>query len=114
MRAQYKPSNCVAYQVTDRNQAVAFYRDVFGYKLVEESGQNIELDASPIRLFIDQGPPLGPIMEIVVDDLETARVELLAHGCTEVRWDGRGKPCYLRDPFGICFNVWEDPTAFEK
>ena len=114
MRARYKSSNCVCYQVTDRNKAVAFYRDVFGYKLVEETEQNTELAAPPIRLFIDQGPPLGPIMELVVDDLETARVELLAHGCTEVRWDGRGKPCYLRDPFGICFNVWEDPSAFVK
>ncbi len=114
MRARYKTSRCVCYQVTDKARAVEFYQQVFGYKLVEVSDQNTELDASPIRLFIDQGPPLGPIMEVVVDNLETARIELLAHGCTEVRWDGRGKPCYLRDPFGICFNVWEDPVAFEK
>lgn len=113
MRARYKPSCCVCYQVMDRGKAVAFYQEVFGYTLVEATGQNTELKASPIRLFIDQGAPMGPIMEVVVDDLETARIELLAHGCTEVRWEGRGKPCYLRDPFGICFNVWEDPAAFE-
>mgnify|MGYP003428867924 FL=1 len=113
MRARYKPSGCVAYQVPDRRKAVEFYSRVFGYEMVAETTDNIELNASPIRLFIDQGPTLGPIMEIVVDNLETARVELLAHGCTEIRWEGRGKPCYLRDPFGICFNVWEDSKAFE-
>ncbi len=113
MRARYKSSSCVCYQVPDRKRAVEFYSQIFGYPVVEVTEQNTELNASPIRLFIDQGPQLGPIMEIVVDDLETARIELLAHGCTEVRWGGRGNPCYLRDPFGICFNVWEDRSAFE-
>ena len=113
MRARYKPSCCVAYQVPDHRKAVEFYSRVFGFPVVCETTENVELNASPVRLFIDQGPLLGPIMEIVVDNLETARVELLAHGCTEVRWDGPGKPCYLLDPFGICFNVWEDSKAFE-
>jgi catechol 2,3-dioxygenase-like lactoylglutathione lyase family enzyme len=112
MRARYKFSQCVCYQVPDRAKAVEFYHNVLGLTVVRETTDNVELDADPIRLFVDQGPSLGPIMEIVVDNLETARVELLSLGCTEIRWDGLGRPCYLRDPFGICFNVWEDPKVF--
>jgi hypothetical protein len=49
-----------------------------------------------------------------VPDLEEAKQELLATGCTVMRWDGLGKSCYMRDPFGFTFNVFEDKGAFQE
>jgi len=23
-------------------------------------------------------------------------------------WEGKGKDCYMRDPFGLTFNLWEE------
>lgn len=40
---------------------------------------------------------------------EEACRELEARGCQVVVWEGRGGDCYMRDPFGLTFNLWEDP-----
>jgi hypothetical protein len=47
-------------------------------------------------------------MEFLVPDVEVAKEELLQLGCEVVRWEGAGGPCYLRDPFGFMFNLYEE------
>jgi len=42
-----------------------------------------------------------------VADLDKARNELMEKGCMVVTWEGKGNPCYMRDPFGFVFNLWE-------
>jgi len=42
-----------------------------------------------------------------VTDLDKARNELMEKGCMVVTWEGKGNPCYMRDPFGFVFNLWE-------
>ena len=44
----------------------------------------------------------------IVDDLEKARETLEANGCKVLRWRGKGQDCYVRDPFGVIFNLWEE------
>ena len=53
----------------------------------------------------------GPVLELFVDDLEEAREYLVRHGCEVVRWRGKGQDCYVRDPFGVVYNVWEQPES---
>jgi hypothetical protein len=31
----------------------------------------------------------------------------VAAGCEVIRWPGEGQDCYIRDPFGVTFNVWK-------
>ena len=40
-------------------------------------------------------------------DLEAARQELVASGCKVLRWRGKGQDCYIEDPFGVIYNIWE-------
>ena len=49
----------------------------------------------------------GPVMELFVEDLEKAREILVANGCKVLRWRGKGQDCYIQDPFGVIFNIWE-------
>ncbi len=42
-----------------------------------------------------------------MDDLEAARQELVANGCKVLRWRGKGQDCYIEDPFGVIYNIWE-------
>lgn len=46
-------------------------------------------------------------MELFVDDLEKAKEHLLSNGCTILKWEGKGKDCYIEDPYGLRFNIWE-------
>ena len=50
----------------------------------------------------------GLIHELYVDDLESARATLLSLGCEVLRWKGKGQDCYIKDPFGVVFNLWEN------
>lgn len=90
-------------------QAVDFYTNVLGFRNRSSDPDLGDLDASPINLFVLEDEEFrGPVMELFVDDLEKARELLEAHGCKVLRWRGKGQDCYIQDPFGLIFNIWEE------
>ena len=93
----------------DHENLITFYRDEIGLDLVDKGAPQAEFDTAPVRLFVDQGDKPALIFELIVDNLEAAKEDLIARGCEIVRWEGKGKTCYVRDPFGFMFNVWEEP-----
>lgn len=95
---------------TDRaDEARLFYKDVLGFPIRHMEPATTEFNASPLSLFVDRDEELrGPVLELLVDDVEAARELLTEHGCTVVRWEGAGGDCFIRDPFGVTFNLWQD------
>lgn len=66
-------------------------------------------DSYHLNLFVIEDSEIrGPVMELFVDDLEKARDTLVANGCQVLRWRGKGQDCYIEDPFGVIFNIWEE------
>ncbi len=109
---KYTVSRCFALQTPRASEAFAFYREVIGLEVNSQNDDMPELALGENRLFFDTCPePLGPIFELVVDDIEAARDELIGKGCTVLRWEGVGKTCYIRDPFGFVFNLWQEPAG---
>jgi predicted enzyme related to lactoylglutathione lyase len=105
---QFRFSRCICLQVEDVEQAKDFYKNVIG---LEENGESeaTEFIAGVNRIFLDQGnTAMGPILEFVVSDIEAAKEKLLQAGCQVVRWEGKGNCCYMRDPFGFVFNLWQE------
>jgi predicted enzyme related to lactoylglutathione lyase len=105
---KFKLSRCICLQHPAKDKIVEFYRKVFGLAVAEDKGDMAEIAGDPIRFFIDRAEPRELILEFVVDDLEAARDHLMAAGCRVIRWEGKGKTCYMRDPFGTLFNLWEE------
>ncbi len=106
MRFRMSPN--VAVRTQRFSDAVDFYSRVLGFTNRSHDPDLADLDANPLNLFIIEDHEIsGPVMELFVDDLEQARAELLAHGCEVLRWRGKGQDCYIRDPFGVVFNLWE-------
>lgn len=103
----YKVSQCVSYHHPAKDNVVKFYRDVIGLEVVSDTDDMAELTAGPLRLFVDRRDRQQLVLELIVDDLEEARKELVAAGCQVICWEGKGKDCYIRDPFGQVFNLWE-------
>jgi catechol 2,3-dioxygenase-like lactoylglutathione lyase family enzyme len=107
---KYKVSNNIGYQVHNVEKAKLFYETVLGFQQPEQSYvSEIEFRTDYNNIFLipgDQG--LGPVMELFVDNLEEAKQHLLQNGCEIVRWEGKGKDCYVKDPFGMVFNIWEE------
>jgi catechol 2,3-dioxygenase-like lactoylglutathione lyase family enzyme len=90
-------------------EAVYFYSNILGFQNRSDNPELGDLDADPINLFVlEDAEFCGPVMELFVDDLEEARKTLEANGCKVLRWRGKGGDCYVQDPFGVIFNIWEE------
>lgn len=95
---------------TDRYQeALEFYEKILGFENRSEDPSLGDFNAAPLRLFVIEDTELkGLVHELFVEDLEAAREELVKHGCEVIRWHGKGQDCYIRDPFGVIYNLWEE------
>ncbi len=106
---QFKFSRNTAIPANDPEAALAFYQGVLGMP-VKEFPEGKQIQGGAIDIFIDiQDMPAPLVLELNVEDLEAARAHLVQHGCEVLRWEGLGKPCLVRDPFGLVYNVWQDP-----
>ncbi|WP_197489774.1 VOC family protein [Rossellomorea aquimaris] len=105
----YTVSKNIGFQVENVEEAKLFYENVLGLKHPEQSFVNeVEFRTDNNSIFLIKGTEnLGPVMEIFVNNLEEAKNHLLTNGFEIVRWEGKGKDCYVKDPFGMIFNVWE-------
>ena len=86
-------------------EARAFYEEVFGFPVVHDDPAMGGLDTGAFRLFLDPAPALGPVLEFDVDDLAQMKDRLLAAGSVVVEEDASIPRCYVRDPFGLVFNL---------
>ncbi len=109
---KYRMSPNVAVRTKRFADAVDFYSNVLGFANRSSDPALGDHDANPLNLFVIEDDEVrGPVMELFVKDLEDAREELLAHGCKVIRWRGKGQDCYIQDPFGVIFNLWETPAT---
>jgi len=84
-----------------------------GLKVKGSNSDGVEFDVGSMRFFLNSGDDTPTFaMEFIVPDLEVAKQKLVETGCEVVKWEGKGKDCYIRDPYGLLFNLWEDPRAF--
>ena len=92
-------------QVTDLDAAVAFYERKMELKVVSREAMLVGLDAGTFRLYLEPGPALGPVLEFFAEDMAAERIRLVEAGCTLIDDDPSVPRCYLRDPYGMVFNL---------
>ena len=85
--------------------AAAFYVDQLGFQITGETPDMISLHGSHINLFIERGPILGPVLEVTVADVNEAKDRLTKNGCQVVKDEADFPRCYIRDPFGLIYNL---------
>jgi len=100
-----KSTRDVILQVADLDAAAVFYERVLGLEVTTKSPTLVGFEAGAFQLFIEKGPRPGPVFELLVDDVQAAKKELLAKGCRLVEENPSVPRCYLSDPFGLTFNL---------
>lgn len=65
----------------------------------------IGFETGSFCLYVEKGEDHGPVFEFLVPDVEAARDKLVAAGCTVLEEDPSLPRCYLRDPYGVVFNL---------
>jgi hypothetical protein len=108
----YKVSNSVILPTREVRKAKEHFQSL-GMVLVSEGEDRVEMFDGDVRLVIEDGEDIGPIMELLVPDLEMAREDLESQGWTVLTWEGKGRRCHMSNPMGTLFNIVEDPQAYE-
>ncbi len=105
---KFTMSTNIAVQTTEPEKAVKFYTGILGFGNRTDDPEFAGIDADPLRMFVQKDDRTsGLILELFTDDLEAAKKYLSENGCRIIRWEGQGKDCYIEDPFGVKFNVWQ-------
>ena len=95
----------ILIQAQDPKKAADFYVEQLGFSITGEDALMISLQGSHINLFIEQGPALGPVLEVTVGNVEETRRRLVDNGCEVVKDEPDFPRCYVRDPYGLIYNI---------
>jgi predicted enzyme related to lactoylglutathione lyase len=95
----------ILIQAPDPGKAAAFYVEQLGFEITGEDPGVISLHGPNINFFIEKGPALGPVLEVTVDSVEAARIRLLKSGCQVIKDEPEFPRCYVRDPYGLIYNL---------
>jgi catechol 2,3-dioxygenase-like lactoylglutathione lyase family enzyme len=107
----FRGNNELALHVADPAAAATFYENVLGGHVVSRTTDCIEVVSGALRLFLLRDP--APTHDVVVPsfdvpDRAAALAQLQAAGCTLVPIGPHAPDgCYVRDPFGVIFDVIE-------
>jgi catechol 2,3-dioxygenase-like lactoylglutathione lyase family enzyme len=90
-------------------EATTFYGSVLGLPVVHQSENMIGFETGEFCLYVEKGKEHGPVFEFLVPDVQAAKRLLLSAGCTVQEEDDSVPRCYIRDPYGVVFNIGQAP-----
>jgi len=95
----------ILIQAPDPKKAALFYVNQLGFEITDNNPKMISLHGKHINLFIEPGPSLGPVLEVTVDNVVDAKQRLVEEGCEVVKDEPDFPRCYVKDPFGLIYNL---------
>ena len=95
----------ILIQARDTRKAALFYVEHLGFQITDDNPNMIGLHGKHINLFIEPGPALGPVLEVTVDNVENAKARLVKNGCEIVKDEPDFPRCYVKDPYGLIYNL---------
>lgn len=105
MAEAFKSTRDFIIKVPDMGTARRFYADVMGFKPTLQTEGCAGFETGSFQLFVEQGTQPEPVFEYLVPDVDAAKRKLLAAGCRVVEDDPRVPRLYMRDPYGLTFNL---------
>jgi catechol 2,3-dioxygenase-like lactoylglutathione lyase family enzyme len=110
MPETFRASSDVVIRAEDWPAAIRFYSTVLGLPQLHQADGFAGFDTGAFRLYVEAGPAHGPVFEFLAPDFETAKQRLLAAGCVIQEENPNVPNCYLRDPYGLVFNLAPAPS----
>jgi catechol 2,3-dioxygenase-like lactoylglutathione lyase family enzyme len=86
-------------------EAVQFYETALGFKVIYRTGTMVGFDTGALVLYVEKGSEHGPVFDFITADVQAAKERLVAAGCSIVEENPSVPRCYLKDPFGLVFNL---------
>jgi catechol 2,3-dioxygenase-like lactoylglutathione lyase family enzyme len=108
MASPFRSSRDVILRTDAWEEALTFYEFTCGLPVTYRDPNLVGFETGAFCLFVEKGPRHGPVFEFLVPDVQSSKRQLLAAGCTVEEEDPSVPRCYLRDPFGLVFNLGRD------
>jgi catechol 2,3-dioxygenase-like lactoylglutathione lyase family enzyme len=102
-----KTGRDVICRASDLGAVKAYYAAALGMPVVLDTDSMVGFDTGELTLYYERGEAGPPVFEFFVADLLNAKSRLIAAGCELVEEDPSLPRVYLRDPFGLVFNITE-------
>jgi catechol 2,3-dioxygenase-like lactoylglutathione lyase family enzyme len=102
---EFRSSRDVIVRTDAFDEAAKFYGATLGFPVTHQGDSLIGFETGEFCVYIEKGRKHGPVFEFLVRDVEAAKAKLLAAGCTIEEEDASVPRCYMRDPYGLVFNV---------
>jgi catechol 2,3-dioxygenase-like lactoylglutathione lyase family enzyme len=100
-----KSSRDVIVRTPDWDAALHFYEKTLGFPIIHRSDTIVGFETGAFVLYVEIGEPHGPVFDFLTPDVQGAKKGLVDAGCTLIEEDASLLRCYLRDPFGVVFNL---------
>ena len=105
MKKTFRSSRDVIIRTGDWTKATKFYKSVLGLSVTHRSKTIMGFETGSFCLYVEKGKEHGPVFEFLVPDVQAAKRKLVAAGCTVVEENPSLPRCYIRDPYGVVFNI---------
>jgi predicted enzyme related to lactoylglutathione lyase len=105
MSGSFRSTREVILRTDKWSEAVSFYGSVLGLPIAYQNATMVGFETGAFRLYVEKGKQHPPVFELLAPDVEAAKRQLLAAGCTIVEEDPALPRCYIRDPYGFTFNL---------
>jgi predicted enzyme related to lactoylglutathione lyase len=92
-------------------EATNFYGSILGLQVTHKSETLMGFETGAFCLYVEKGKEHGPVFDFLVPDVQAAKSRLVAAGCTVLEENSSIPRCYIRDPYGIVFNIGHAPVA---
>jgi catechol 2,3-dioxygenase-like lactoylglutathione lyase family enzyme len=105
MKKALRSSRDVIIQTNDWTKALEFYEATLGFPVSHRSPDIVGFETGAFCLYLEKGSRPGPVFDFLVSDAQGTKDRLLAAGCATVEENPAVPRCYIRDPFGLVFNI---------
>ena len=102
-----RSSRDVIVRTPEVKAAAEFYQKVLGLTVTQRTGNIVGFETGALQLFVEQGDALPVVLDFLVRDVQATKAVLVVAGCTIVEENPNIPRCYMRDPFGLLFNLGE-------
>jgi predicted enzyme related to lactoylglutathione lyase len=105
MSNTFKASRDIILRTENWSEALDFYGKVLGFPMTERTKTIVGFETGAFCLFVERGKEHGPVFDFLVPDIQEAKRQLVAAGCTIIEENPAVPRCYIKDPYGLVFNV---------
>ncbi len=102
-----KSGRDVICRARDLGAVKAYYAGELGFPIVLDTDSTVGFDTGELTLYYERGEAGPPVFDFLVDDVRKSKSRLIAAGCEVVEEDPSVPRIYLRDRFGLVFNITE-------